>query len=273
MRCLKAWPRKILLGAMTFSGTLCAAMAQEAPALDLKGELQRLGEAATTLEHTLPNFTCQEKAISRALKGKKVTMTTEFVSTLRAQRAADGSLDESFSFSEVNGKPFTNGTFRLPVYVSGGFDKAMRYFAPTLQVCYRYSLSPGRIDFAAINDPPGQPQCKEKDLQGFALLDAEGNATHVERRVAPEAAQAVHEATYAAVDFAAVALNGRTYWLSQHLYAEMPMFHHPTTFSADYTDCKLFTATVTLHSVPDSGPDSGHGSVPAPNAPPDSLPH
>jgi hypothetical protein len=245
------------------------ARAQQAPSPTLAQELQRLGEAATTLEHALPNFTCQEKAISRALKGKKVTMTTEFVSTLRAQRGADGSLDESFAPTEVNGKPFTTGSFRLPVYISGGFDRAMRYFAPAQQVCYRYSLSPGRIDFAAIDDPALSASCKEATTRGFALLDAEGNVTRVERRVEPEAAQARHEATYAVVDFAAVTLNGRTYRLSQHLYAEMPMFHHPTTFTADYTDCKLFTATVTLHTVPDSAPDSDAVH----DARPESLPH
>ena len=265
MRCWRALPGKMLLAAMTFSGALGVAPAQQAHAMDLKGELQRLGEAALALEHNLPNFTCQEKAVSRALKGKKVTWSTQFAGTLRAQRTTVGTLDEFFVPNEVNGKPFTTGAIHYPVMISGGFDKAMRYFAPAQQVCYRYALSPGRIDFAAINDPPGQPQCKEKDLQGFALLDAEGNITRVDRHVAPRAALANHEATYAVVDFAAVTLNDRPYRLAQHLYAEMPVNHHPTTFTADYTDCKLFTATVTLHTAPDAAAD--------PNAPPETLPH
>jgi hypothetical protein len=242
-----------------------AACAQQGPTMNLPGELQRLGEAATTLEHMLPNFTCQEHAVSRALKGKKVIMTTQFVSTLRAQREADGTLKESFTVSEVNGKPFTSGTFHLPVFVSGGFDQAMRYFAPENQHCYRYALSVGRIDFATLPAAPGLPQCKEKDLQGYALLDAEGNVTYLERHVAPETAVAVHEANFAAVDFAAITLNERTYQLSRHLYAEMPMHNRPTTFTADYTDCKLFTATVTIRPGPDSDPVH--------DAPPDSLPH
>jgi len=241
------------------------AAAQQPAAPGLQRELQQLGEAATALERALPNFTCQEKAVSSLLKGKKVSRSTEFEATLRAQRAADGTLNESFSVSEVNGKPFSTGHFALPIFVSGGFDQAMRYFAPWNQVCYRYLLLPGRIDFTALADPPKSASCKEATTHGFALLDADGNVTRVERRVELEAAQARHEATYATVDFAAVQLNGRTYRLSQHLYAEVPINKHPTTFTADYSDCKLFTATVTLHTAPDPAPDSGSA--------PETLPH
>jgi hypothetical protein len=246
-----------------------AALAQEPPPSALAQELKRLGEAAVALERTLPNFSCQEKAVSHELKGNKVVQSVEIGATLRAQRDADGSLNEAIAFTEVNGQPFSTGHFHLPVFVSGGFDQAMRYFAPEKQACYSYSLSPGRIDFATLSDSPGPPLCKEKDLQGFALLDADGNVTRIERRVAPEAARAAHEATYAVVDFAAVTLNGRTYRLSQHLYAEMPINRHPTTFTADYTDCKLFTATVTLHTAPEPASDA----APEPSAPPESLPH
>ena len=242
-----------------------AAHAQQGPAatkgLDLAQELQRLGEAASALEHALPNFTCQESVVSREMNGTKVKQSTKFVATLRAQRAADGSLSESFAITELNGEPFSTGHFHLPVFVSGGFDQAMRYFTPQKQVCYRYALSPGRIDFETRGDAPGPPLCKEKDLRGFALLDPEGNVTHLERRVAPVAALADREANFAAVDFAPATLNGRTYQLSRHLYAEMPMRGRPTTFSADYNGCKLFTATVTISPAPPDGET------------PDSLPH
>jgi hypothetical protein len=239
------------------------AVAQQPAAPNLQQELQRLGEAAAALDRTLPGFTCEESAVSSELRGGKVHHSVTFIATLRATRAADGKLNESISITQVNGKPFSTGHFALPVFVSGGFDKAMRYFAPEQQACYRYVLSPGRIDFETFSGSPGPPLCKERYLQGFALLNAEGNVTHLERRVAPEAALATHEADYATVDFATVTLNAHTFQLSRHLYAEMPIHNRPTTFAADYTGCKLFTATVTISPGPP--PDSG--------VTPETLPH
>jgi hypothetical protein len=238
------------------------AAAQQPAPITLQQELKLLGEAATTLHHALPSFTCREDALSQMLKGRKVTQGVSFVATLRAQRTADGTLDESISITSVNSKPFTNGHFHLPVFVRGGFDQMMRYFAPGQQACYRYSLTPGRVDFASI--PGADPlTCKDSGTTGFALLDARGNATRIERRVDPAIARAHHEATYAADEFAPIELNGHTYRLARHLYAELPTGNDTGAFTADYAACRLFTATVTLQPVPE----------PDPGAPPDSLPH
>ncbi len=227
----------------------CAALpgasAQEPASLNLQQELQRLGAAANELEHALPSFTCQESALSQELKGSKVLRGVQFIATLRAQRGADGKLDETISITSVNGQPFTNGHFHLPVFVRGGFDQMMRFFAPNQQACYRYSLAPGRVNFASI--PGADPLlCKDSGTTGFALLDAAGNATRIERRVDPAMARAHHAATYAADDFAPIELNGHTYRLAHHLYAELPVGNGVGAFTADYSACKLFTATVTI---------------------------
>jgi hypothetical protein len=226
-----------------------ASPAQQPSPPDLRQELQLLGDAATSLQHALPSFTCREDALSQMLKGKKVTQGVPFVATLRAQRTANGTLDESISITSVNGKPFTNGHFHLPVFVRGGFDQMMRYFAPGQQACYRYSLTPGRVNFVSI--PGADPLlCKDSGTTGFALLDAKGNATHIERRMDPAMARAHRAATYAADDFAPIELNGHTYRLARHLYAELPIGSDTGAFTADYTACKLFTATVTIGTAP-----------------------
>lgn len=224
---------------------LSGASAQQPGSLSLQQELQRLGAAATELEHALPSFTCQESALSQELKGGKVLQGVQFIATLRAQRGADGKLDESISITNVNGQPFTNGHFHLPLFVRGGFDQMMRYFAPDNQACYSYTLVPGRINFQSL--PGADPHlCKDSGTTGFALLDTAGNATRIERRVDPAMAKAHHAADYAADDIAPIELNGRTYRLAHHLYAEMPVGNHVGAFTADYTACKLFTATVTI---------------------------
>jgi len=229
------------------------ASAQQASENDLRRELQLLGEAATTLEHELPSFTCQEKVLSQRLHGKKVLQGIPFVATLRAQRTADGNLDESITITNVNNQPFTSGHFHLPVFVRGGFDQMMRYFAPQQQACYRYSLAPGRVNFQSI--PGADPLiCKDSGGTGFALLDAKGNAIRIERHVDPEMARSRQAATYAADDIAPIELNGQTYRLARHLYAEVPQGNDTYAFTADYTDCRLFTATITISPATSSAP-------------------
>jgi hypothetical protein len=222
------------------------AAAQQDAAPTLKQELQRLGAAASALDHSLPSFTCEETVVSQRLHGKKVEQQTNFTATLRAKRAADGTLAESYWLTTLNGHPFSAGSFSLPVYVTGGFDRAMIYFLPSLQACYRYKLSPGRIDFETAPDIASHPNCKNEGMHGFAQLDADGNVTHLERRVSPQGAKDLRLAPFAAFDFANVDLSGRTYRLSHHLLSEIPQGRSTGRFDATYTDCHLYTATVTL---------------------------
>jgi hypothetical protein len=258
---MAGWNRYLALVCATLLATVAHAQQSAATPTDLAHVLQRLGEAATALDRSLPGFTCEESVISRELHGDKVHRSVSLVMTLRAQRAADGSLQEAFAITKVDGKPFTTGHFAMPVFVSGGFDKAMRYFAPAEQACYRYSLAPGRIDFTGISDAKHTPVCDNAGLAGFAQLDAAGNVTHLERHANAEIAKNQRMAEFAAVDFAQVTLNGQSYQLASHLYSEVPKGRRLTTFAADYNHCKLFTATVTIHS---SSP---------PGETPDSLPH
>jgi hypothetical protein len=212
----------------------------------LQQELQRLGTAADALEHSLPSFTCSEAGVSEWLVGGKVKAHDALTATLRARRAADGSLAESDEPLTLNGRPFSGSYFNVPFYVTGGFDRAMRYFVPSRQACYRYSLSPGRIDFETAPDVAKHEQCINEDLHGFALLDADGNVSHLERTVSAKAARDFGLAPFASIDFAAVDLNGRTFRLSRHMLSELTQGRSTARFDVTYTDCRLYTATVTI---------------------------
>ena len=122
----------------------------------------------------------------------------------------------------------------------------MLYFLPNHQPCYRYSLSPGRIDFKTAPGTASNSTCQNQGMRGFALLDAAGNVTHLERRVSPKAAMELRFANFAAFDFANVDLDGRIYRLSHHLLAEIPQGRTIGRFEATYTGCHLYTATVTI---------------------------
>jgi hypothetical protein len=242
--------KPVLYFAVLFSSI--AGAQQPAPPSDLTQALQHLAAAADALTHSLPSFTCQETIVSQRRHGKKVEQQTNFTASLRVNRAADGSLSESFAVLTLNGKPFSGGSFNTPTYVSGGFDRAILYFSPKLQPCFNYRLSPHRIDFEGVPNPT----CIFQGTHGFALLDADGNLTHLERTVPSDQARYRGLADFAAFDFADINLNGRTYRLSRHLLAEVDEGRTTGHFEATYSNCQLFAATVTIGPSTEIPPDN-----------------
>jgi hypothetical protein len=232
--------------------SLAAAQQPPTHSPQLDQDLQRLGSAAAALTHSLPSFTCQETVISQRRRGKKIEQQTNFTANLRVNRAANGLLSESYTLTTLNGDPFSGASFNIPVYVAGGFDRAMLYFSPNLQPCFHYQLSPHRIDFESVPDRT----CPYQGLHGFALLDADGNVTHLERNISPDNARYRRLADFAAFDFTNVNLNGRTYRLSRHLIAEVNDGRTTGHFEATYTHCHLFSAIVTIGPATEIPPDN-----------------
>jgi hypothetical protein len=174
---------------------------------------------------------------------------------MRAVRTPGGRLHESFTLTTVNGKPFSGKDPRLPYYTAGGFDSAMVYFMPAHRACFHYTLSDGRIDFETAADVESLPQCRNDTVHGFALIDVDGNVTHMERTVSAEATRDFHLVPFAAIDFAPVELNGQVFRLSSHMVSAFP----EGRFEATYSDCKLFSVSVTIGPATPVDPDN-HGS-------------
>lgn len=246
----------------------------EQPAL--AAVLARLGEQAAALERSLPSFSCQQSAVSEELRAGRhgqspqVVRHVEFTANLRVRRHADGKLAESAEFLTVNGLPLTANGFTMPAYAEGGFLQALHYFLPDLQHCYVYALSEGRIDFTAAPHAAEDPACRSAGTTGFALLNADNDVEHVERRVSAYGVNAYKIIPYAAVDLTSVTLNGAVYRLSSHLVTERGNGRFTDRFESTYADCKLFTATVTIGPamVPEE-PAPGQ----APVTPPPDAPH
>jgi hypothetical protein len=210
----------------------------------LESALQRLGEQAVLLQRSLPSLTCMESVVSQEFRHNMVARSVDFTASLRAVRGNDGEIRESYEFKTLRGQPFNAGGFVMPTYVTGGFTRALRYFSPDQQACYRYKLKGNRIDFETAANLP--EACHTRSTVGFALLDEDGNITHLERRLANRYADEYHQVPFAALDLAPLTLNGVTYTMTRHLYAEQPNGGSIDRFEAEYTDCKLFTATVTI---------------------------
>lgn len=235
-----------LLSSLVLSGRHANAQnaaASSAPQL-LSQQLQRLGASANELMNSIPSFTCNETAFSQETRDGRVSRPVKMAGVVRAIRQPNGVLTEKYEYKHDHMLLIIPKI--PPLFVSGGFATALGYFLPSAQACYRYTLSPGRIDFAARPPATAPHRCDERGLQGFALLDASGNVTHIERTLPPETAKQLKLATSAAVDFAPVQLEGHTYQLSQHLVAEMPVGNATGHFEATYTNCHRFAATVTL---------------------------
>ncbi len=251
--------------------------AQTTVSTDQATVLQRLGTAAALVHTSLPNFTCNEAAISEEVRGDKVKRRVDFTASLRVVRDTDGSMVESFQMLTLNGKPMQQGDFKLPIYVNGGFDHVLLYFLPEKQACYRYTYSPGRVDFEAVPHTSAPATCRdETGMHGFATLNAEGDVTHLERRIPLDVAKAGNLTPFAASDLAATELNGRRYMLSMHFRSETPDGKSLKIFEATYTACRLFGASFTLlpgSSViegnrPESTAPPGRPAPPGSSSPP-----
>ncbi len=259
-----------------FAAGLCAAAARlcaqqgspagEARSPELQAVLQHLGEQATALERALPSFTCDEHIISQDLRGKKTLYSVTVDGTLHMSRGADGKLQESYTFTKVDNVPFYLGHFRLPLYVSGGFDQALRYVAPGWQACYEYKLSPGRIDFLGRSDAARSAACTNSPgVHGFMLLDAEGNATHVQRSVPEALSRQTGLIPYSAIDLAPVDLGGETYRLARHMVSTQANGEAIRYFEVTYSGCRLYKATVTIEPAGEPpGEDRPPGTGTAP---------
>jgi hypothetical protein len=212
----------------------------------LKRELHQLGEVAESLNQALPSLTCQETAVSERIVRGKVKQHVAFTASMRAVRTPGGPLHESFTVTTVNGKPPSRKAARYPYYTAGAFDSAMVYFVPAHQACYRFSLSGRRLDFETAPDATSHPQCRDDGLHGFALLDADGNVTHTERTISADASENFRLVPFAAIDFAPVELNGQVFRLTHHLVSEYPQGDSVGRFEATYSECKLFSVSVTI---------------------------
>jgi hypothetical protein len=225
-----------------------AAVAQQATpsSPELQQQLQRLAVAAQSLAHSLPSISCVESGSSEALKKGKVKRHVDFTANLRAIRVPGAGLHESFTLTQIDGKPYSKPGYRFPFFAGEGFDAALVYFLPGEQACYTFTLSAGRIDFETVAGAASHPPCRDTGLHGFALVDTNGDVTHVERTVSEQATRDFHLAPFAAVDFAPVELSDRTYRLARHVVSEIHNGDVTRRFEATYSGCKLYTASVTI---------------------------
>jgi len=245
---------------LTLFAAAVAACAQSTPSQPpgtLAAQLQQLAIAADDLRHHLPNFACTESLVSQELRNGKVRTQVTASGDIRVQLDPNGKLAEHFQAAQVNGRPSTSTTLRIPMFVTGGFQNALDLFESANQACFDFTASANRIDFSSSPNPT--PACKDhSDTTGFVLFDAAGNPRHLEHHIPVDIARPRHAVPFGVLDLTPTGLGGGTIFLSTHVVAaDIPSFQpdDKTTFhwEATYTNCHLFTATVKiLPATPDA---------------------
>jgi len=222
----------------------CAAVpAQQEDALDAR--LRAVSIAAQRLEKNLPAFACHEAFTSQELRRGKIKRQVTGSGELRVQPTDDGKLDEDFELTDLNGRP-AQGFPRAPIFVEGGFQNALKLFAPSDQRCFRFQLKDDRIEFASRVDALGPPCDSRTGVTGFALFAPSGTLTHIESHVAGESAARRNIVPYAALDLSPIELGGTTYLLSTHVIAEKQLDKSVLHWEANYTGCRLYQVTIKI---------------------------
>lgn len=222
----------------------CAPLrAQQGDALETR--LRILSAAAQRLEKNLPAFSCLETFTSQELRRGKIKRQVTGSGELRVQPADGGKLDEDFELTDLNGRP-AHGFPRAPIFVEGGFQNALKLFAPSDQRCFLFQLQGDRLDFSSRVDALGPPCDSRTGVTGFALFAPSGNLTHIESHVAGENAARRNIVPYAALDLSPVELGGTTYLLSTHVIAEKQLDKAVLHWEANYTGCRLYHVTIKI---------------------------
>ncbi len=232
--------QRLLIPAMLASSVLAVAQTTGGALLD------RIATASAAYRKSLPDFACDESVVSAAKQRFKHKVQVDFTATIRVARAPDGALSEDWSMTSYMGQPTPGGGhLPLPSYVEGGFGRGVPlFFTAENQRCFVYSASADRITFQSR---PGVRGCQEPpSTRGFAQIDSSGELLHGETHRAPQEALALAMTTLTSEDYGPVVLDGKEFRLPVHLYAEVKDGDRERTFTATYSNCRLFKVSATI---------------------------
>lgn len=233
---------------------------QPPPALDQI--LSRVEANTEQYKATVPSFFCDEHISSQELRDGKPKHETTIEAIFRVTRSAAPSdtLEESREVKTINGEPSSTKKLNMPISFSGGFSGALaKFLSAERRQCFDYrpdpsaSTSPGTeaFTFAANEAAAKQPACStiQPGTTGRFVVDsATMQVTHIERTVPNPIGRDQSVLGTAAVDFAPVTLNGKSFWLPSTVTAftaETPKTS-AFRFTAKYSNYHRFSASSTI---------------------------
>ena len=202
--------------------------------------LDHIASISAAYRKSLPDFACDENVTSVAKQRFKRKIQVDFTASIRVTRPPDGTLSENWSMTSYMGHATPGGGhFPLPSYVEGGFGRGVPlFFTAENQYCFIYTTAGDRITFKSR---PGVRGCQEPpSTHGFAQVDSAGELVHGETHRVPQEAIALAMTTLTSEDYGPVVLDGKEFRLPVHLYAEVKDGDRERTFTATYSNCRLF---------------------------------
>ena len=233
--------KRLLIPAMLASGLFAAAQATGSGTL-----LDRIATASAAYRKSLPDFACDETVTSVAKQRFKRKVQVDFTASIRVTRTPDGALSEAWSTTSYMGHPTPGGGhFPLPSYVEGGFGRGVPlFFTAENQRCFVYSAAGDRLSFQSRLGVRG---CQEPpSTHGFAQVDSAGELLHGETHRAPQEAIALAMTTLTSEDYGLIVLDGKGFRLPVHLHAEVKDGDRERSFTATYSNCRLFKVSATI---------------------------
>jgi hypothetical protein len=245
---------------VVLAGALVSAQSHEPP--NLEEMLSQVEANADRYSATVPSFICNEHIVSQELhQGRlKRETTVDAVFTVTRSASQANALEESREVKTVNGKPAADKKLTLPISFTGGFSNALtKFLSRDHRSCFDYAAdaataSPGgtaAFTFAAKAAVAKEPACAsiQPGTTGKFVVDtASMQVTHIERTVPNPVGKDQAVVGTAAVDYAAVTFNGKTFWLPTTITA----FTNETAetdsfrFTARYSGYHRFASTATI---------------------------
>jgi hypothetical protein len=239
-------------------GCFAVALGQQpTPALDQL--LSRVEANTEQYKATVPSFLCDEHITSQELRDGKLKHETTIDALFRVTRSGE-TLEESREVKTINGEPSSTKKLNMPISFSGGFSGALaKFLSAERRQCFDYHpdpsapASPGTeaFTFSAREATAKQPACStiQPGTTGRFVVDsATMQVVHIERTVSNPIGRDQSVLGTAAVDFAPVNLNGKSFWLPSTVTAfttETPKTS-AFRFTAKYSNYHRFAASSTI---------------------------
>jgi hypothetical protein len=242
---------------------------QQTDPTNLDSILQQLDANLRDYETGVPSFFCKEHALSESQLGSETSTYRRTVadSTFRVRRSSDPGqpvqLQESRIVNTIDGKPQTGDDAQIdsPIAVFGVFSGALELVSTSSRACFQYRLHPPRknnnapivIDFSSLpaKDRASGCQYTEK-TSGKALIDpASMRVIHIDTRTSDhEILPGLRGDWDWSIDYARVALNGKTFWLPSTIRSTAtPESTNSTAEGAPSTPGRITTASNTPPST------------------------
>ena len=243
--------------------------AQQAPANPSLDEiLLRLRDNYLQYHATIPNFFCDEHAVSHVSQRGTFIPPTTTESTFRLRRNTDAghtALYESRDIKTINNQPAPSGHALTGPSISGAFSDALARVNSDSKSCFNYRLDHHGhkivIDYSPRQPPEQQSQeqqphpeaCSAEPNSGRAFIDPQTlHIIRIENRTPDHPLPGSRGLWTWTIDFTQVDLDGQIFWLPRTISSTAAADNLPIvwSFTANYSNCHKLT--VTSHILPAS---------------------